>query len=117
MWALPPNYIKIMDEEQMSFMDRVSQRMSPAEEVMEQDTTAQMNEEIENEEPESEEMDMPELYQVVYGEPYDAADPQSEGKMRMMQEAIQGDPRVAAMAKGEPEKFALFMYGRTSAIS
>ena len=85
---------------------------------MEQDTTAKMDKEVEDEKPEVEEsVDMPQLYQVVYGEEFNPADPQSEGKMRMMQEAMEADPRVAQMAQTEPEKFALFMYGRTSAIA
>jgi hypothetical protein len=34
-----------------------------------------------------------------------------------MKESMEKDERVMQMAKESPEKFALFMYGRTSAIS
>jgi hypothetical protein len=110
-----------VEESEPTFADRVEERMSPAEEVKEQDSTPQVDKvmigiKMEDKAPEegpSVNMDM--LYQIVYDEPYDASDASAEGKMRMMVDAME-DPRVKAMAKEDPEKFALYMYGRTSAI-
>lgn len=105
--------------EEPSFSDRVEERMSPAEEVMEQEATPQVDAAMEDtdsaEQAPTEGPDMDKLYSIVYDEPYDASNAMAEGKMRMMQEAME-DPRVKAMAVSDPEKFALFMYGRTSAI-
>lgn len=113
--------------EEQSFADRVEDRMSPAEEVMDKEAAPKVDKvmvgiKLSESEGEESEMgsdptapDMGALYEVVYDEPYDQSDNQSEGRMRMMQEAIQKDPRVKAMAKEDPEKFALFMYGMTSA--
>tara|TARA_R100001015_G_C4581346_1_gene137821 strand:- start:149 stop:655 length:507 start_codon:yes stop_codon:yes gene_type:complete len=112
--------------EEQSFADRVEERMSPAEEVMEEEATPQVDKVmvgIKLSEPEGEpsEMsmdptspDMTSLYEVVYDEPYDNSDPQSQGRMRMIEQAMAKDARIKAMAKEDPEKFALFMYGMTS---
>lgn len=98
--------------------------MSPAKEVMEKEVTPQVDkvmvgikisEDTPEQEP-SEEVDMEKLYSVVYDENFDGSDAQAEGRMRMMQEAME-DPSVKQMAIDDPEKFALFMYGRNSAIS
>lgn len=109
--------------QKQSFADKVEERMSPAEKVMEGEPTPQVDKvmvgiklsEAPPEQP-SEEADMDKLYSVVYDEPYDGSDVQAEGRMRMMKEAME-DPNVKEMAIKDPEKFALFMYGRTSAIS
>jgi hypothetical protein len=110
--------------EEQSFADRVEERMSPAEEVMEKEAAPQVDkvmvgikisEDTPEQEP-SEEADMDRLYSIVYDEPFDGSDAQAEGRMRMMQDAME-DPSVKQMAIDDPEKFALFMYGRNSAIS
>ena len=109
--------------EEQSFADRVEERMSPAEEVMEKEAAPQVDKVmvgIKMSEPPpvqetAEAPDMDKLYSVVYDETFDVSDVQSEGRMRMMQEAME-DPSVRQMAMADPEKFALFMYGRTSAI-
>ena len=99
--------------QEQSFTDRVDERMSPAEEVMEVEATPQVDAVMQEA---SEEADMEKLYSVVYDENFDSSDSQAEGRMRMMQEAME-DPSVKQMAMDDPEKFALFMYGRNSAIS
>ena len=107
--------------EDPSFADRVEERMSPAEEVAKEEATPQVDKvmigiKMEDKAPEegpSVDMDM--LYKIVYDEAYDPSDARAEGKMRMMADAME-DPRIKAMAQEDPEKFALFMYGRTSAI-
>ena len=108
--------------EEQSFTDRVEERMSPAEEVAKEEATPQVDKvmigiKMEDKAPEKEEgaVDMDMLYKIVYDESYDASDARAEGKMRMMAEAME-DPRIKAMAQEDPEKFALFMYGKTSAI-
>jgi len=110
--------------EEQSFTDRVEERMSPAKEVMEKEATPQVDkvmvgikisEDTPEQEP-SEEADMEKLYSVVYDENFDGSDVQAEGRMRMMQDAME-DPSVKQMAIDDPEKFALFMYGRNSTIS
>jgi hypothetical protein len=112
-------------KKEASFMDMLDKRMSdeasgPAEQPMqEQSPTPVMDEAMaEVEEPEQEEgVSMPELYELVFGEDYDPADPLSEGKMEQMSQAMEQDPRVKEMALNEPEKFALFMYGRSSRMA
>jgi len=99
--------------QEQSFADRVEERLSPAEEVMAEESSPQVDEVVEES---SEEADMEKLYSVVYDENFDSSDVQAEGRMRLMQEAME-DPRVEQMAREDPEKFALFMYGRTSAIA
>tara|TARA_R100000654_G_scaffold59939_1_gene86678 strand:- start:2787 stop:3275 length:489 start_codon:yes stop_codon:yes gene_type:complete len=110
--------------EEQSFADRVEERMSPAKEVMDKEATPQVDKVMIgiklSEKPQqteaSEEADMNRLYSIVYDENFDGSDVQAEGRMRMMQEAME-DPSVKQMAIEDPEKFALFMYGRNSAIS
>jgi len=105
--------------QEQSFADRVDERMSPAEEVMEEDVTPQMDEAMASESDPAEEpksLDFDTLYSLVYDEAYDASDPKAEGRMRMMKEAV-NDPEVREMAENEPEKFALFMYGKTSSVA
>jgi hypothetical protein len=106
----------------------VEQRMSepegeqtPAEEVAESEVAPQVKEVMddtdvseEGEPSEEAEVDLDNLYEQVYDEKYDAGSSLSETKMREMKEAIEKDPRVKKMALEEPEKFALYMYGRTS---
>jgi hypothetical protein len=115
-----------MAEEQTSFMDRVSQRMNPASEVMDQETTPELEEAMEElkeekteseekeevEETEEEEMDENTLYETVYDETYNAEDPKSQNRMETMKAEIARDPRVKEMAMSSPEKFALYMYTR-----
>ena len=109
---------------EQSFAEKVEERMSPAEEVMEKEAAPQVDKvmvgiKISEDTPEqqpSEEADMDKLYSIVYDENFDGSDVQAEGRMRMMQEAME-DPSVKQMAIDDPEKFALFMYGRNSAIS
>lgn len=103
-------------------MDMLDKRMSdeasgPEQPMQEQSPTPVMDEAMaEVEEPE-EGVSMPELYEMVFGEDYDPADPLSEGKMEQMSQAMEQDPRVKEMALNEPEKFALFMYGRSSRMA
>ena len=114
-------------KENVSFMDILDERMSqePPQNTNTQqsmtpamdDAMAQMSEEETVEEEEPEEVMMPDLYELVYGEVYDPADQMSESKMNQMVEAMEQDPRVKEMALKEPEKFALFMYGRSSRMS
>ena len=109
-------------------MDMLDKRMSdeasgpPKQPMQDQSPTPVMDEAMaEVEEPELEEeeegVSMPELYEMVFGEDYDPADPLSEGKMEQMSQAMEQDPRVKEMAINEPEKFALFMYGRSSRMA
>jgi hypothetical protein len=116
------------EEGEASFSDSVEQRMSepegeqtPAEEVAESEVAPQVKEVMddtdvseEGEPSEEAEVDLDNLYEQVYDEKYDAGSSLSETKMREMKEAIEKDPRVKKMALEEPEKFALYMYGRTS---
>ena len=99
--------------EEQSFADRVDERMSPAEEVREEEVTPQMDQAMADEAPS---LNFDTLYSLVYDEVYDASDPKAEGRMRMMKEAV-NDPQVREMAENEPEKFALFMYGKTSSVA
>ena len=107
---------------EQSFAERVDDRMSPAQEVMEKEATPQVDKVMigikMSDEPSEDapRVDMDKLYSIVYDEPYDASDAKAEGRMRVMQQAME-DPRVMAMAESDPEKFALFMYGRNSAIA
>lgn len=102
--------------EEQSFADRVEERMSPAEEVREEEVTPQMDQAMESETDEAPSLNFDTLYSLVYDEAYDASDPKAEGRMRMMKEAV-NDPQVRDMAENEPEKFALFMYGKTSSVA
>lgn len=107
-----------MAEQEQTFLDMVDERMSPAQEVQKQESAPMMKEEMAKQEMDSEEtedsdFDLPNLYEIVFSEDYDPEDPDSESKMQMMRQAMAADPRVMQMAKEEPEKFALFMYGRT----
>jgi hypothetical protein len=99
-----------------SFNDQVEARMSPAEEVAAEETTPLVDAVVEGEAaPEEASMpDMDSLYEIVYSEAYDANSAKSAQRMRDMEEAMKNDPRILKMAKEEPEKFALFMYGRAS---
>ena len=99
--------------EEQSFADRVEERMSPAEEVREEEVTPQMDRAMADESDEAPSINFEKLYSLVYDEVYDASDATAEGRMRMMKEAV-NDPQVREMAENEPEKFALFMYGKTS---
>lgn len=108
--------------EEKSFMDMVDERMmNPPADAVEKEETSEMEspekEIMEEEQEETPELDMVSLFQTVYSEEYNPEDPKSAGKMRLMKESMEKDERVMQMAKESPEKFALFMYGRTSAIS
>ena len=119
---------EMMDEgagEEQSFADRVDERMaapekSPAEEVSEEDPAPMVDKVmvgIKVSKPdEGPEMDMDSLFQTVYDTPYDPESPMDADKMSQMKAALE-DPRVKKMAMEEPEKFALFMYGKRSAQS
>lgn len=111
--------------EEQSFADRVEERMSPAEEVMEEEAAPKVDKVMvgikladtkSDQQESSKAPDMDKLYSIVYDETFDASDVKSEGQMRLMQDAME-DPSVRQMAMEDPEKFALFMYGRRSAIS
>jgi hypothetical protein len=103
-------------EDPLSFSDSVEGRMSPAEEVSSEETTPQLEEAMGDSEEESGGPNMEELYEIVYDESYDQSSESSESKMRLMKEAIKSDPRVMDMAVSDPEKFALYMYGRNSTV-
>jgi hypothetical protein len=53
------------------------------------------------------------LYSQVYDKVYDPNSAIDAEKMDAIKQAME-DPRVAQMAQEEPEKFALYMYGRGS---
>jgi len=109
-------------EEEMSFSDRVNQRMSapeesPAEEVASEEAAPMVKKVMVGIAMDAEENDssvsMEDLFNTVYDKPYDANSAMDADKMRQMKDAME-DPRVKRMAMEEPEKFALFMYGRRS---
>lgn len=104
------------EKEQGSFEDSVEERMSPAEEVEEAEASPEVDSvmvgiKLSDGDNES---DMTDLYSVVYDKSYDPNSAIDAEKMDNMKRAIEQDPRVAKMAKEEPEKFALYMYGKGS---
>jgi len=108
-------------KQEQTFLDMVDERMSPAQQVQNQEPAPMMQEEMgeeqmvseDSEESEDPQVDMPNLYEVVFSEDYDPENLDSEEKMQLMRQAMAADPRVMQMALEAPEKFALFMYGRT----
>ena len=113
---------EIMAGGDQSFSEAVEDRMAtPAEEVANSDPAPMVKQVMVgidvSEAPEPEQIDMDSLYQMVYDETYDDNSSMSVSKMREMEEAISKDPRVKQMAIEEPEKFALYMYGRTSVVA
>lgn len=99
-------------EEDPSFSDMVESRMSPEEEESE----APMLEEAMEESTEEPDLDMESLYQIVYDETFDPSSGKSEAKLMAIKEALDKDPSMVEMAVKEPEKFALYMYGRNSTV-
>lgn len=61
--------------------------------------------------------DLQNLFEVVHGSTFDSNSSTDAAKLSAIESAVNGDPRVARMAKDDPEKFALYMYGRKSVIS
>lgn len=107
---------EVMAPEEESFEDSVEGRMSPAEEVEEAEASPEVDSvmvgiKLSDGENES---DMTDLYSIVYDKSYDPDSAIDAEKMDNMKRAIEQDPRVAKMAKEEPEKFALYMYGKGS---
>ena len=107
---------EIMTSEEESFEDSVEGRMSPAEEVEQSEASPEVDSimvgiKLSDGEGES---DMADLYSVVYDKQYDPDSAIDAEKMDNMKRAIEQDPRVAKMAQEEPEKFALYMYGKGS---
>jgi hypothetical protein len=107
---------EVMASEEESFEDSVEGRMSPAEEVEEAEASPEVDSvmvgiKLSGGDNES---DMTDLYSIVYDKQYDPDSAIDAEKMDNMKRAIEQDPRVAKMAQEEPEKFALYMYGKRS---
>lgn len=107
---------EVMAPEEESFEASVEERMSPAEEVEEAEASPEVDSvmvgiKLSGGDNES---DMTDLYSIVYDKSYDPNSAIDAEKMDNMKRAIEQDPRVAKMAKEEPEKFALYMYGKGS---
>lgn len=64
------------------------------------------------------ELDLETLWETVYGDgqPFDPDSEVDLEKMGKMRDAIESDPRLAKLAATDPERFALYMYGRKSAL-
>lgn len=111
---------EIMASEEESFEGSVEGRMadvdkSPAEEVEESEASPAVDSvmvgiKLSGGEDES---GLSDLYSQVYDKVYDPNSAIDAEKMDAIKQAME-DPRVAKMAQEEPEKFALYMYGRSS---
>lgn len=99
-----------------SFSDMVESRMSPEEEESEAPMLKEAMEESADDAPDSPDLDMESLYQIVYDETFDPSSGKSEAKLMAIKEALDKDPSMVEMAVKEPEKFALYMYGRNSTV-
>ena len=103
-------------EEDPSFSDMVESRMSPEEEGSEAPMLEEAMGESAEDAPDSPDLDMESLYQIVYDETFDPSSGKSESKLMAIKEALDKDPSMVEMAVKEPEKFALYMYGRNSTV-
>jgi len=108
-------------DEEKSFANMVEERMSPAEEVA--DTPAapmvegvMVGLKMADSSDQQDQINMNDLYSTVYDSAYDSNNPKDQEQMQSIKDALQ-DPRVMAMARKDPDKFALFMYGRASAMT
>lgn len=103
-------------EQDPSFSDMVESRMSPEEEESEAPMLEEAMEESAEVAPDSPDLNMESLYQIVYDETFDPSSGKSEAKLMAIKEALDKDPSMVEMAVKEPEKFALYMYGRNSTV-
>ena len=93
-----------------------SEESAPEEEESEAPMLEEAMKEPAEDAPDSPDLDMESLYQIVYDETFDPSSGKSEAKLMAIKEALDKDPSMVEMAVKEPEKFALYMYGRNSTV-
>ena len=61
-------------------------------------------------------VDLESVFNIVMGDTYDPNSSMDREKMQRIKDTIDSDPRLRRMAAEDPDRFALYMYGRKSVL-